>query len=282
MKIQQFILTFFLISRLPLCCLDQYPTIEEASFYHHHSTQQWDVAYEALKKVSFQGDEQILDLGCGSGKITANIAGRVTSGSVLGIDLSQGMIEFAQKTYEPFYTNLSFTKGDIQEFSSSFKFDLIFSSSSLHWILDHPPLLNTVHDLLKEDGTILFTIPCVASAEVTAVFQEVVSQSLWRHFFKNYYHPRVKFTAEEYTLLLEQAGFSEIEVTQVPFIYFFETKRDLIDWYLGFSPMLSYIPEKLHETFLRSIIERYLETFPLDETGRVIFKQNELIIKAKK
>lgn len=285
MKFPQFLMhsmISFSTCWLPLYGLDQYPSSEEASLYHHHSQQQWSVAYEALNNVSFQGDERVLDIGCGSGKVTANIAGRVLKGSVLGLDLSQGMIEFAQKKYLPFYKNLSFTKGDVLEFTSPSQFDFIFSSNSLHWILDHQSLLNKVYDLLSDDGTILFTIPCPPFPDVAAVFQEVTSQDIWKDYLKNYNHPRRKFTSEEYTLLLKQAGFNKIEVTQVPFTYFFETKRELADWYAGFSPMLSYIPKEMCESFLINIVERYIQSFPLDETGRVVFKQNELIIKAQK
>ena len=139
-----------------LAGIDQYQTSHEAAFYNQNSQQQWNVAWEALKEIALLGNERILDIGCGSGKVSANIAGRVCNGSVLGLDLSQGMIAFAQKTYAPFYDNLMFTKGDVLELASSSEFDLIFSSSSLHWILDHEPLLIRVYNALKPGGSILF------------------------------------------------------------------------------------------------------------------------------
>lgn len=175
----------------------------------------------------------------------------------------RGMIEFAKKFYQPFYKNIAFIHDDILEFSPSAKFDLIFSSSTLHWILDHERFLCKVHDLLHEQGAILFTIPCSPISEV---------QDPWRTYLKDYYHPRRKFTAEEYALLLEQADFNEIETAQIPFTYYFETKREFADWYAAFSPMLFYIPEELKEMLLTIIVERYLQSFPLDETGRVVFK----------
>jgi len=245
-------------------------------------TNQWDVAYEALKDITFQGNERVLDLGCGSGKITANIAGRVPSGSVKGIDLSQGMIDFAQNTYTPYHDNLIFIKENILELNASSEFDLIFSSSSLHWILDHEPLLAYVHKALKPGGSILFTIPCTPLKEVATTIQDVTSQEPWNIYFKDYNHPRRKFIVEEYHQLLKHAGFDEIAVVQVPFTYYFETRREFADWFAAFSPMLLYIPKAKHEDFLTSIVERYLKTFPLGKDGQITFKQNELIIKAVK
>lgn len=281
-QLLRFSIVFFSVYGSSLVGLDQYPSTTEAVFYNNHSQQQWKVAYEALKKIEFQGSEAVLDIGCGSGKITANIAGRVGNGSILGLDLSEGMIAFSQKTYQPLYANLSFLRGDILTFNSSSNFDCIFSSSSLHWILDHRPLLAKVHNLLRDQGFILFTIPCTPSPEIAAIFRDVTTQEPWQTYLKDYSHPRRKFTCDEYVLLLKEAGFNEIEVDQIPFTYHFETKRELANWYAAFSPILTYIPSEMHEAFLTNIIERYLKTFPLDKEGRVVFKQNELIIKARK
>lgn len=275
-------LAFISLWEAPLTALDQYLTVEEAAFYNHHSQQQWRVAFFGLQFIEFEGTEHILDIGCGSGKVTANMAGMLPYGSILGIDLSEGMIEFAQKTYQPFYQNLSFAKEDILSFSYPSQFDFVFSSSSLHWILDHKQLLNQVFILLRDGGRILFTIPSTPSNEVAEVIRDVVSEGPWQAYLKDYHHPRRKFTAGEYYTLLEQAGFSNIEVVQVPFGYHFENKREFADWYAAFSPILSYIPTKMHEAFLLNLVERYLESFPLDESGQVTFEQSELIIMAQK
>lgn len=265
-----------------LQALDQYPSVNEASFYNSNAQQQWNVAFQALSIIPFQGTEHVLDIGSGSGKVTANIAGRVSDGSVIGLDLSEGMIEFSKQNYASFYPNLSFVKQDFFAFDSSKKFDLIFSSSSLHWILDHKPLLEKVHEQLNPNGTILFTIPCKPFSEVAAVFQDVISQDKWQTYLTGYNHPRRKFTADEYKALLQQAGFKEIEAEEVYFPYYFETKKEFADWYAAFSPMMFYIPQDLHDVFLRNIVERYLLAFPLDNQGRIVFKQNELIVRAKK
>jgi trans-aconitate 2-methyltransferase len=276
------VLISFSLVATSLNAIDQDFTVEEAAFYNHHSRQQWDAAFEALKRMEFQGTEQVLDIGCGSGKITANIAGRVKEGSVLGLDVSSGMTEFAQKTYQPFYHNLSFIKEDILTFTFPSKFDLICSFSSLHWVLDHKHLLFQVSKLLNDQGYLLFTIPCIPSSEVATIVRDVIAQGPWQIYLKEYNHPRRKFSQEEYTALLKQAGFEEIEVVQMPFIYSFETKKEFVDWYASFSPVFSYIPVKMQDAFLMGLVERYLQSFPLDQEGRVIFKQDELIIKARK
>ena len=89
--------------------LDQYPTYEQANFYHSHSSQQKDFALEALEGYSFNPYASVLEIGSGSGRLAANIAGRLPKGAVLGLDYSEGMTEFASKNHnKKLYPNLSF------------------------------------------------------------------------------------------------------------------------------------------------------------------------------
>ncbi len=81
--------------------------------YHRSSTGQQRMAMELLSGVQLSGDERILDIGCGDGKITAYIAGLVPHGSALGIDQSTDMIAFARRAFPmEEYPNLSFQMGD--------------------------------------------------------------------------------------------------------------------------------------------------------------------------
>ncbi len=67
----------------------------QASDYAKQSTLQQVMAEEQLARLVLKGDERILDVGCGDGKITAEIAAKVPHGSVLGTDPSRDMIAFA-------------------------------------------------------------------------------------------------------------------------------------------------------------------------------------------
>ncbi len=71
--------------------------------------------------------------GCGSGKITANIAGRAPKAKIFRLDLSQGMVEFANNNYSSFLYYLAYEKQDIEKPAMILNFDLICSFSALHW-----------------------------------------------------------------------------------------------------------------------------------------------------
>ena len=67
--------------------------------YNQHSSEQQKWANELIDKLNLAGDEHLLDIGCGDGKITAALAARLTRGRVVGVDKSREMIDFARANF---------------------------------------------------------------------------------------------------------------------------------------------------------------------------------------
>ena len=136
-----------------------------AETYHTHSQIQYRLARDLLQRYfssigSFSGNEKILDLGCGDGKVTKEIADQVTSGSVLGIDYSPSMIDFARSTYPAkIYSNLEFEQRDAVSFVDDQKFDIVFSFCCLHWIENQGLVLRNIYQSLKPGGIFLQLFP---------------------------------------------------------------------------------------------------------------------------
>ena len=72
----------------------------DAKEYHEHSSEQQKWAEELIGKIKLNGNERVLDIGCGDGKVTSEIAKCLIEGSILGIDSSEEMI-FLHKTISP-------------------------------------------------------------------------------------------------------------------------------------------------------------------------------------
>lgn len=64
--------------------------------YRKHSSVQYEWAQELIKKLGLTGEESVLDIGCGDGKVTALLSSRLRNGKVKGIDSSPDMITLAQ------------------------------------------------------------------------------------------------------------------------------------------------------------------------------------------
>src|ERR1700741_3080841 len=100
----------------------------DAAGYSRIAGLQAAMAEEALALLKLRGNERVLDLGCGSGKVTARIASRLHHGSILGIDSSAEMIAFAEKTLPSgTWFNLRFQRADIRQLDFRDVFDLVVS-----------------------------------------------------------------------------------------------------------------------------------------------------------
>lgn len=91
-----------------------------------------------ISGININGNEAILDLGCGDGVLTEQLSMLVPDGKIIGIDSSFGMIETAKKFEK---SNLSFICLDIEEMEYENCFDIIFSNATLHWIKNNHQLL---------------------------------------------------------------------------------------------------------------------------------------------
>nr|XP_054752722.1 juvenile hormone acid O-methyltransferase-like [Lytechinus pictus] len=120
---------------------------------------------EALKWVDFDENDDVLDVGCGSGRLCKMLSPRVNS--VTGLDISHGMIEFART--ENSGPNIQFFQEDAQTFGSHLnnwreKFNKILSMCSLHWCSDKENVLKNVYQCLKPGG--MFVLNFVTHAEL--------------------------------------------------------------------------------------------------------------------
>lgn len=121
--------------------------------YKTASSHQKEWGESLISKISLQGNEIILDLGCGDGHLTEKLSLLVPNGKVLGIDASIGMIKTAKEICRD---NLDFIHMDINDLHFSNEFNIIFSNAALHWIKDHNRLLQNSYAALKTSGIILW------------------------------------------------------------------------------------------------------------------------------
>ena len=104
-----------------------------------------------------QSGDAILDLGCGTGELTAYLAGLVgPQGKVVGVDLDKERLQLARLSHSGL-KNLSFLEGNASSISEIFpseSFDIIFSNYVLHWIPDKPNAFRNMFTCLKPGGKI--------------------------------------------------------------------------------------------------------------------------------
>jgi len=157
----------------------------DANDYAKNSSAQQKWARELITKLSLSGDESLLDIGCGDGKVTAELALNLKDGVVVGIDNSAEMIFLAKDNFPlSIYPNLSFFKQDARELSFNQEFDVVFSNAVLHWVLDHRPVLNGIYRAMKPNGRVLVQMGGKGNAaSVINVVNKIIECREWQKNF---------------------------------------------------------------------------------------------------
>ncbi|MFT3741538.1 MAG: methyltransferase domain-containing protein [Gammaproteobacteria bacterium] len=168
----------------------------EPAYYDDNSVMQYNTALEMLKTITISENDEILDVGCGSGKISAEMAKRAKK--VVGIDISPEMVEFASQNYP--FKNLSFIVGDVTTFNINKKFDLIVSFWTLSWVKDQEKALRNIITHLKEGGSVLLMYPM--RHDVYDIINSVVERDYWKPKFNNF-KPRPFISEEKFRSVLQ-------------------------------------------------------------------------------
>jgi trans-aconitate 2-methyltransferase len=109
---------------------------------------------EVLSRLELDGNETVLDAGCGSGRVTLLLADRVPDGRVIGVDAAPSMIELARERLADLGDRVELHVMDLLELELKEPVDAIFSNATFHWVLDHERLFRRLFASLAPGGTI--------------------------------------------------------------------------------------------------------------------------------
>jgi trans-aconitate methyltransferase len=201
--------------------------------YAAHSAVQQVWARELIARLHLRGDERILDVGCGDGKVTAEIAQAVPRGCVVGIDASAEMIGFARKTFPPSQiSNLKFQICDARKIggcdassqrgghranaakigdegvAATAPFDIIFSNAALHWVEDHEAILRGMALVLKPGGRLVVSCGGKGNAQdVFVALRPELRRKSWSKYFRKMPKPYFFYSPADYEKWLLKFGF---------------------------------------------------------------------------
>jgi trans-aconitate methyltransferase len=251
--------------------------------YAKNSDAQLKFAQELRSHLNLQGNESILDVGCGDGKITADFAATFPSSRVMGIDSSPEMIEYAQQTYPTSqYSNLSFACIDARSLSFENEFDLIFSNATLHWIDDHQTFLKGASSALRNSGKLITSCGGQGNAaDILQVFVELTASPPWNIYFEDFETPYYFYGFEDYQLWLQQSGLKAKRLELVPKDMTHQGKEGLTGWIrTTWMPFNQRIPQHQQETFIEQVVNSYLAKIPLDSDGLTHVRMVRLEVEA--
>ncbi len=168
-----------------------------------------------LARISLRGDETVLDAGCGTGRLTRDLLEALPRGHVVGLDLSQNMLDAARAYLEPdFEGRVEFVCCDLLNMPFEQRFDGIFSTASFHWVLDHNRLFRNLHRALRPGAWLC--AQCGGSKNLGRFLGRVhtlIAAQPYAQYFAGYPDPWEFSDAETAASRLSHAGFEEIETS---------------------------------------------------------------------
>ena len=244
----------------------------DARDYALHSAAQQAWARELIAGVRLKGHEALLDIGCGDGKVTAEIARHLDGGRVVGIDNSDQMITLAMQRYPAWrYPNLRFVQMDASQLPFREEFDIVFSNACLHWILEHGPVLAGIYRALKPGGRAVVQMGGRGNAQrVVEILDEIIREDPWKGYFKNFTFPYGFYAPQEYGPWLAGAGFSVQRLVLKPRTMAHEDREAFKGWIrTTWLPYLHRVDQRSRTRFIESIAQRYLRKYPPDDDGKI-------------
>ncbi len=256
-----------------------------AEDYAKNSASQYAWAKELIPKLKLSGNEALLDIGCGDGKVTAAIAQCLPRGCVVGIDNSEGMVRLAQCSFpQKAYPNLSFQRMDARALTFHEKFDRVFSNAALHWILDQSAVLAGIYRSVKVGGQLLLQMGGKGNAKaILDILDNMLSEAPWKRFFEGFTFPYAFCGAEEYSALLVEAGLAPKRVELLPKIMNLNGAEGLAGWIrTTWLPYTERLPIEQRGAFVKEIVARYIRNHPADAEGIVHLNMVRLEVEARK
>jgi trans-aconitate 2-methyltransferase len=221
----------------------------------------WDVEqYERFKRereapfedlmalIRVRPNLRVIDLGCGSGELTQQLAERLPESDVVGLDSSLEMLAKAP-------AGLRVVEGTIESFLDGGEaYDLIFSHAALHWVEDHPTLIPKLLGHLKPGGQLAVQMPSNHQHQAHRIIAEVAG---WRR-------QSPLLSIDQYAELLWSHGGRELTVFEKVYCHELADADALFEWMRGTAllPYVERLPESERNGFAAEIRTRFRRQWP--------------------
>jgi trans-aconitate 2-methyltransferase len=215
---------------------------------------------EVLERLELDGDETVLDAGCGTGRVTRHIIERVPRGRVIGADVSEAMIAEARRVLGE---GVELHVMDLLELALPEPVDAVFSTATFHWILDHDTLFQRVFDVLRPGGQLV--AQCGGAGNLASLFDvaaTVNAKPEYAPYFADWTRSYMA-TPEDTAARLEHTGFVDVRCWTEPRDELLEEPEEYLRT-VNYGAYLQRLPEELRDPWFADVWARIAKPVTLD------------------
>ncbi len=229
----------------------------DAETYDRTSKPQQRWANEVIGRlIGVERDATVLDVGCGTGRVTEHLARLVPGGRVLAIDASEDMVALAR---ERLGERAEVRRCDVLEVDLDAEVDVVFSTATLHWVTDHDALWPVLARALKPGGRL--EIQCGGEGNIETVRAVIDEAAATAGAELEGFSPWTFASPQDTERRLQDAGFTEIKCWLADEPAFPEETEAFVRTSI-LAAHLERLPEERREPFVAAVMQRV--RLPLD------------------
>jgi len=204
--------------------------------YHKFQSERAAPFYDLLALVDVRPNLKVVDLGCGTGELTRQLADALPNSQVTGLDSSPQMLDKAASlrlgSAQAFSSGgLVFEQGDQSRLTG--EWDVIFSNAALQWSENHAELIPSLFEKLKPDGQIAVQIPSNHNHISHQIYRETASEEMFKFILNGFQRYAPVLSIDDYARILFQCGAENVVVFEKIYPHVLEDSDAVVEWISG-------------------------------------------------
>ena len=225
--------------------------------------------FDLMARIGAEAPASVVDLGCGSGELTATLLERWPGAVVQGVDGSPDMLAAAERRAVP--GRLTFACGDLRDWRPEAPVDVLVCNAVLQWIPGHADLLPGLVGALAPGGWLAFQVPGNFGAPSHVILAELVHAARYRDRLASAAQP-ASLEPADYLERLVACG-CEVDVWETTYHHVLQGRDPVVEWVKGTAlrPLLAALGSDAdRERFLSEYADRLRPVYPPGPHGTVL------------